>query len=177
MARELNQQQLKFVDLYIQTGNATRSYIDAGYKHKTINVASQEAYRLFKTAHIASEIKERFALIKEEQKAVANRVVEQLKIVAFGSLAETVEVDVEERKLRIKENANLDHLDIVAQSESVGPGTYSKSFNIKRSDRVKALDLLAKIFGLYDKSSTSAGGDKENSSERVLEALRKLTKE
>lgn len=55
----LTQRQAEFVSYYLQTGNATESYIKAGYKAKNENVASTSAARLLRNARIARAIQKR----------------------------------------------------------------------------------------------------------------------
>jgi phage terminase small subunit len=54
----VNEQQKKFADYYIQTGNATESYKRAGYKAKG-NVAEANASRLLRNAKVVEYIEER----------------------------------------------------------------------------------------------------------------------
>lgn len=54
----MNEQQKKFADYYIQTGNATESYKRAGYKAKG-NVAEVNASRLLRNAKVQEYIQER----------------------------------------------------------------------------------------------------------------------
>ena len=46
MAIHLRPKQIKFIQAYLLTGNATQAYIDAGYKAKTRVVATRNASRL-----------------------------------------------------------------------------------------------------------------------------------
>jgi phage terminase small subunit len=55
---ELNIKQKKFADYYIETGNATSSYIRAGYKTEG-NSAEVNASRLLRNAQVLEYIKER----------------------------------------------------------------------------------------------------------------------
>jgi phage terminase small subunit len=55
---ELNIKQKKFADFYIQTGNATESYLRAGYKAEG-NAAEASASRLLRNAKVLEYIEER----------------------------------------------------------------------------------------------------------------------
>lgn len=54
---ELTEQQKKFADLFIQTGNAKQSYIQAGYKARD-NVAEANASRLLRHAKVQEYIEQ-----------------------------------------------------------------------------------------------------------------------
>ncbi|CRK83425.1 terminase small subunit [Neobacillus massiliamazoniensis] len=55
---ELNIKQKRFADFYIETGNATESYLRAGY-HAEGNAAEVNASRLLRNAKVLEYIKER----------------------------------------------------------------------------------------------------------------------
>lgn len=54
----LSDQQKRFADYYITTGNATQSYIDSGYKARG-NAAEVNASRLLRNAKVMEYLKER----------------------------------------------------------------------------------------------------------------------
>ena len=53
---KLTQKQAKFALCYVQTGNASKSYIEAGYSAKTPEVAGTESHKLLKKPNIIEEI-------------------------------------------------------------------------------------------------------------------------
>lgn len=54
----LSEQQKKFADLYIASGNAKQAYIEAGYKARD-NVAEASASRLLRNVKVTTYIEER----------------------------------------------------------------------------------------------------------------------
>src|SRR4051812_29788579 len=62
---ELNIKQKRFADYYIETGNATASYLRAGYEAEA-NSAEVNASRLLRNARVLAYIKERNAQLDVE---------------------------------------------------------------------------------------------------------------
>jgi len=55
---KLTEKQKRFADYYVETGNATQSYIKAGYK-ATENIAAVEGYKLLRNPKMQNHIEER----------------------------------------------------------------------------------------------------------------------
>lgn len=180
----LNARQIQFCEQYIMNGgNGTRAVLDAGYK-MTENAAGVHAAKLLKnakiTAYIQGHLDKQKQRTTELHKFDLNKATDLLVKIAFDGMEELVQVS-EGGHLEIKPDANLGLLDGVSysRSESHGKDGYSKakSFSFKRSDRLKALDMLIKLSGGYDESKDGAGGEsKKLAPGRVLAALAKLTK-
>jgi phage terminase small subunit len=62
----LSEQHKKFADLFIATGNAKQSYMDAGYKAKG-NVAEANASRLLRNAKVQEYIAERNQALENDR--------------------------------------------------------------------------------------------------------------
>lgn len=119
--------QERFCQLYAQTGNATRSYIDAGYSAKTDKVAQVESSKLLSKPSLKNRIKELQA--KAENAAILS--LEQIK----------------ERLTQIAMQG-LDEEQIVV--EGIGDGCSQARIMKKKAsirDATKALELLAKMKG------------------------------
>ncbi len=95
MSRELNPKQLKFVQLYLETGNATKSLIEAGYKTKN---AKKVASRLLLNPKVISTVDK--SRLKVEKKIEVNFewVLSKLKQVAEAGI-NTNELDATTRAL------------------------------------------------------------------------------
>jgi phage terminase small subunit len=72
----LTTKQELFVDYYIKTGNATQSYIDAGYKATTRKVADANARKLLAKDSIIEYLKERNKQVDTEAIASLQEVKE-----------------------------------------------------------------------------------------------------
>lgn len=72
----LTVKQKAFTDLYIQTGNATQSYIDAGYKASKRNIAEVEGHKLLRNPKIISYLDEVNSVLNSDSIADMKEVKE-----------------------------------------------------------------------------------------------------
>jgi phage terminase small subunit len=173
--KQLTAQQMKFCERYVETSNATQSYIDAGYKVKNADVAKATASRLLTSVNVSLYVKQLQDKELHRTRVSKERVIDELVNVAFGSISEIVEID-EEGRPRLKPEADLRQVDAISSSRSVSDSGYSESFTVKRGDRLKALEMLCKLLGLYDREDTESRRNIEANAGRVLEALRGIRK-
>lgn len=75
---KLTEKQKRFADYYIETGNATDSYIKAGYKATTRKVAEANARKLLANYSLKNFIDERIAAKEDEQIAKQDEVLRYL---------------------------------------------------------------------------------------------------
>lgn len=122
--RKLTEKQKRFADYYIETGNATQSYIDAGYKATTRRVAEANARKLLANYSVREYIEQRLKEKDKERIASQDEVLEFLTRVMRGQ-------EVEE---------------VVGFTES-GPVKEKKTPSTR--DRVKAAKLLGKRYALF----------------------------
>lgn len=76
---ELTLKQQKFIDYYIQFGNATKAAIEAGYSKTSAHTIATENMR-----NLAPMIKERMKALSNERIASAEEVLERLTRIARG---------------------------------------------------------------------------------------------
>lgn len=76
--------QQKFADLYIETGNATQSYIDAGYKATTRKVAESNAKKLLGNYSVSLYIQNRMNELQQHTIASQEEVLQYLTKVMRG---------------------------------------------------------------------------------------------
>ena len=81
---KLTVKQRKFADNYIKIGNATESYIKAGYSVTTRNVAEVEGHKLLRNPKVADYIENSINKISNSKIATAEEVLEYLTRVARG---------------------------------------------------------------------------------------------
>lgn len=82
--KELTIKQKNFADLYIKTGNATQSYIDAGYKATKREIAEANARKLLANYSVKSYIENRMEELKEKSIASQEEVLQYLTKVMRG---------------------------------------------------------------------------------------------
>ena len=175
----MNPKQIKFCELYHQTGNATQSYIDAGYKVKNEEVASVMSSRLLGN----DKIREYLATLQKAASAKNNvtveRIMDEAAKIAFADLNEIVAI--EEGILVLKKSQDLNQLEGVSASRTVSESSTDKgssssvsnSFSVKRADRLKALDMLARMIGAYDRRENDNSRILQDNAPRVLDALKR----
>lgn len=87
----LSEQQKKFADLYIASGNAKQAYIEAGYKAKG-NAAEASASRLLRNVKVATYIEERNNSLQND------RIADMEEVKRFWSdTVRDAEVDLKHR--------------------------------------------------------------------------------
>ena len=175
MARELfkglNERQIKFCENYLTNGlNGSKAALDAGYAEKGVDTA---ASRLLRDVKVKDYLDSKRQKVADKFEITHDKITEKLAEIAFSGLGQVVGQD-ESGNPRLNEDADFNMLDNVSFSESSSTnqfgGSEAKSFSIKRSDRLKALDMLSKHLGYYDGNVGSDTGDRKVKSNRVLYA-------
>lgn len=82
--KELTMKQQRFADSYIETGNATQSYIDAGYKASKRDVAEANARKLLANYSVKNYIENRMKQIQQDSIASQEEVLQYLTKVMRG---------------------------------------------------------------------------------------------
>jgi phage terminase small subunit len=127
----MTERQERFCQEYSKLGNATQSAINAGYSEKTAYSAGQ---RLLKDVEIQTRIKELQGEIKNQNIIDARKMQEVLTSIILQESEEEVIV-----------------------VEGIGDGCSEGVKHKKKpsqSDRIKAINLLAKMQGVLDNSMT-----------------------
>lgn len=127
----MTERQERFCQEYSKLGNATQSAINAGYSEKTAYSAGQ---RLLKDVEIKNRIRELAGEIKNQNIADAREMQEVLTSILRGESTEEVIV-----------------------VEGCGDGiseAVTKEKRPSQSDKIKAMQLLARMQGVLDNSAT-----------------------
>ena len=83
MSKQLTEKQKRFCEEYLIDLNATQSYLRAGYKAKSNDIACAEGSKLLRNPKVAEYIKELREEQAERTKITADKVLEELGVVAF----------------------------------------------------------------------------------------------
>ena len=172
----LSPKQRRFVTAYISNGrDATKAYIKAGYSK---NGAAQSAARLLKNAKIAEELSRVAVAAIKETEATQEWVLNQWMAVAKGTVADVLEIDdLGAAKLKKLDSLSSEQLALIS-SVKMGEGGFPAE--VKLNDRLKALDALSKITGLYEKDNKqrNPGGADEDIGEigdaRIINVARRF---
>lgn len=122
---KLTEKQKRFADYFIELGDGTEAYIQAGYKVKNRDVAKVNASRLLTNANVKSYIDARIAEKDAERIAKQDEILEFLTKVMRGEVQEQfpLGLGMGEQQLVKKE--------------------------LDGKDRIKAAELLGKRFGMW----------------------------
>lgn len=85
---KLTTKQRLFADEYIKSGNATQSYIKAGYSVKSEKVAGVNATRMLRNARVKSYIDTKMAEIESHKIADAKEAMQAITAIARGETNE-----------------------------------------------------------------------------------------
>lgn len=89
IGRKLTQKQKKFAQLYVESGNASKSYVSAGYSAKTTEIAGSEGAKLLKNPLVIEEIDRLNAEIASKRIASAAERQQYLTSVMRSNIEET----------------------------------------------------------------------------------------
>jgi phage terminase small subunit len=120
----VNEQQKRFADYYIETGNATESYKRAGYKAKGKS-AEVNASRLLGHAKVSEYIQSKLSEKDRERVASQDEILEYLTMVMRGKMKEETLIGVSKGKQSITD------------------------IEVSAKDRLKAAELLGKRYVMW----------------------------
>ena len=169
----LNAKQERFIEEYIVDLNATQAAIRAGYSPKA---AKQQGSHLLSLPTIRARIGELKAERSKRTQITADRVLRELARVAFVNPTDVIDPAT----ATVRASASEDDLAVIAgvkvkyipvkQPDGEGGVEFVDAVEreIKLADKLKALDMLAKHLGMYDKERMPGEDGEENETGVVL---------
>lgn len=142
--RQLNARRKLFVHEYMKDLDGKAAAIRAGYSPRT---AAETAYRLLnKDASIKAAIAYRTRALAKRSELKAERVIEELKRIAFADVTKLIELGAD-GELTLKELARLSS----SVTSAIASVQKSKSgeVTVKMHDKLKALEMLCKYLNLF----------------------------
>ena len=136
----MNERQKRFVDFYIQTGNASEAARKAGYSEHVANVAGS---KLLTKANIRAEINSRLGELKTQRTADTQEILEHLTSVVRGELTEEV-VTNSGKKITAKVNQR-DRLKAAEMLLKVN-GAFREQVDVKVDSSTLFVETLEKIW-------------------------------
>ena len=136
----MNERQKRFVDFYIQTGNASEAARKAGYSQHVANVAGS---KLLTKANIRAEINSRLGELKTQRTADTQEILEHLTSVVRGELTEEV-VTNSGKKITAKVNQR-DRLKAAEMLLKVN-GAFREQVDVKVDSSTLFVETLEKIW-------------------------------
>lgn len=163
---KLSKRHRLFVSEYLKSMNGTKAALAIGYSEKSARV---QASNLLTNPNISAAIEEGLREKKDRNEINADWFVKRLvKIIDFNP-ADVIDFEKE----RIKPGKSLRQLDSISISSSDGMESNSRSLSIKKTDKLKAMELLMKLMGIGDGAAKDRGPSEDALAAKVLDALQR----
>ena len=161
---KLTAKQQRFVDEYLIDLNATQAAIRAGYSPSTAN---EQGARLLVNVSISSAISQAMAHRSRRTGITQDRVLRELAKVAFVNANDVIDTD----SATVRADATADDLACIQSvkvkvSESAMGSSSEKE--IKLYDKMRALEMLGKHLGIFERRDHANGNGEKNN---LLEAI------
>ncbi len=160
-ATNLTPKQQKFVDEYLVDLNATQAAIRAGYSEKT---ARQMATENLSKPNIAKAIEERQKALQEKTGITQERVLAELKNLAFLDIRKLFNDDGSLKNIKDLDDdtaAAVAGLDVYTERGSGDTPAIGTTSKIKLVDKRGSLELLMRHMGMLN-DKLNVGGQKDN---------------
>jgi phage terminase small subunit len=145
---KMTPKQALFVAEYLKDLNGKQAAIRAGYSEKT---AEQQASRLLSNAKLQGEIERSKAAQIERIELSADRVLQELAAVAFVDIRGFYDEHGNLKamhQLTAAQGKALAGVESMKRNVTAGDGVMDTVYKIKLWDKIRALETLAKHFGL-----------------------------
>jgi phage terminase small subunit len=142
----LTVRQARFVEAYLVEPVAAYAAISAGYKR-----GAEQGMRLLRRADVRAEIAARRATVMAKTDLTAAKVLETLHSIATMDMRDFYREDgtlKQPQEWTHAQGLGVSSLDVVKRNLTSGDGQVDTVFKVKLCDRVRALESLAKHFGL-----------------------------
>lgn len=163
---KLTAKQQRFVDEYLIDLNATQAAIRAGYAPEN---AEQVGYKLVHKSSVSNAINQAMAHRSRRTGITQDRVLRELAKIAFVNANDVIDPD----SATVRQDAadeDLSCIQSVKVKTSESDTGSSAEREIKLADKLRALELLGKHLGLFDKKEQNNGnGEKNNLLEAIAE--------
>lgn len=155
---DLTPKQARFVAEYLVDLNATQAAIRAGYSAKTAN---EQGSRLLANASVAQAVSEGKARQLEQADLTAARVLEEYRRLAFADVRSFFDEAGNLKpvtQLTAEQGACLASIEVLKRNITAGDGQMDTIHKFRVWDKTKALNDLAKHFGLLTEKVEHSGG-------------------
>lgn len=179
-AKGLSLQHRLFVSEYLANGfNATKAAVSAGYKARNADVVGP---RLLRSVGIAKAVQARMDARIEKAELTADRVLEELRRLAFSDPRGFYHVDGRPKamhELTAEQASCIASVEVILKNVEAGDGHIDRLHKLKTWDKPKALEMLAKYFKLLTDVSEVRGrlsvtAVDEMTDEAIVDRLRGL---
>lgn len=138
----LNEKQKRFADEYLLNFNVAQAAIRAGYSAKT---AYSQGHRLLQYPAVSEYIQNQQEKLQKKLEITREMVVSEIARIAFGDIRGVL--DWSEGGITLLPSSRISD-DVAASISEVK--TMSSGISVKQYDKLRALDLMAKVLGFYE---------------------------
>lgn len=165
---KLTEKQKRFVQEYFVDFNATQAAIRAGYSEKSAEVIGYENLR---KPQIAAEIKKQQDRLQSKLAITQEKVLAELAAIAFANGADFASVNAN-GLIAIKATSQVpkEKLPAIAGIKYTNRGM---GVEIKLHDKVRALELLGKHLGVFDRQQGGTDPQENNIFDVINQSTRK----
>ena len=153
----MSPRQERFALEYLIDSNATQAAIRAGYSKRTAKVTG---CRLLTNVNVAGAIAESKARIADRAELTAQRVLEEIRRLAFCDARQFFDEAGNLKPLTALTAADgsvLAGFEIINKNAEAGDGVIDTVHKIKLWDKTRALEMAAKYFGLLTEKIEHSG--------------------
>lgn len=161
---KLTPKQQRFVDEYLIDLNATQAAIRAGYAAEN---AEQVGYKLVHKSSVSNSISQAMAHRSRRTGITQDRVLRELAKVAFVNANDVIDPDSATVRADATEE-DLACIQAVKVKTSESEMGSSSEREIKLYDKMRALEMLGKHLGIFERRDHSNGNGEKNN---LLEAI------
>ena len=158
-----NPKHLRLVNAYIKHGSRQQALLDVGYSE---SYAATHGLKIFDRADVRTEIEKRQERMRERSKVTEDWIIERLIDIADANVGDLIELDDKGKPFvnysRISPALRRAIMVVDVDEEMSGRGENAspvKKIKIRTSDKLKALDMLAKVLGIYAAEKMEVSGD------------------
>lgn len=139
--RPLTARQTRFIEEYPKDMNAHQAALRAGYADTKTR---GDGARLLRNPRIRAAVDARLAERRARHEVTVDRVIQELAAIAFGDVREVMEWGPDGATLRHSDELSPEAAALVCEVDIGRRGT-----KLKRTDKLKALELLGKCLGMF----------------------------
>lgn len=153
----LSDKQKRFCEAYLIDLNATKAYKSV-YNTKNDNSAAASAAKLLRNPKIQQYLQDRQKALQEKTGITQERVLKELASIAFSDIRKYYNddnamlkiIDLDPEAAAAIAGVEVDELKEWIDGENITVGVTRK---LKRWDKVKALEMLARHLGMFEKDN------------------------
>ncbi|NOQ31814.1 MAG: terminase small subunit [Helicobacteraceae bacterium] len=155
---DLTKKQLIFCKEYLVDMNATRAIIEAGYSK---NSAETQGSRMLRNVKVKAYIDKMTDDRAERLDITADRVLEEIAHIAFFDIRNIFDGSSLKEVDKLDDKTARAISSVKSRIEKSDGENFAEVIEVKSNDKLKALDMLSKHLGLYERDNEQ-GKDSNN---------------